>query len=199
MHFININNLLSKKTVPALNPNSTSRTFIMGVREIKRFPETVLRKKAEPVTEIDGEMRRLVDDMIETMHSAPGVGLAAPQIGISLQVIVIDTSVGEDPDAVLVLLNPEIVSQSGSSLLEEGCLSVPWVAAELERFEKVTISGINLQGEEVEIEAEGLMARVFQHEIDHLNGSLYWDRLGKIKKEQLKREYKKMKSEMETD
>ncbi len=171
----------------------------MGVREIKRFPETVLRKKAEPVTEIDGEMKLLVDDMIETMHSAPGVGLAAPQIGISLQVIVIDTSVGEDPDAVLVLLNPEIVSQSGSSLMEEGCLSVPWVAAELERFEKVTISGINLQGEEVEIEAEGLMARVFQHEIDHLNGSLYWDRLGKIKKEQLKREYKKMKSEMETD
>lgn len=171
----------------------------MGVREIKRFPETVLRKKAELVTEINGEMKRLVDDMIETMHSAPGVGLAAPQIGISLQVIVIDTSVGEDPDAVLVLLNPEIVSQSGSSLMEEGCLSVPWVAAELERFEKVTISGINLQGEEVEIEAEGLMARVFQHEIDHLNGSLYWDRLGKIKKEQLKREYKKMKSEMETD
>ncbi|MEE9611152.1 MAG: peptide deformylase [Desulfatiglandales bacterium] len=171
----------------------------MGVREIKRFPETVLRKKAEPVTEIDGEMKLLVDDMIETMHSAPGVGLAAPQIGISLQVIVIDTSVGEDPDAVLVLLNPEIVSQSGSSLMEEGCLSVPWVAAELERFEKVTISGINLQGEGVEIEAEGLMARVFQHEIDHLNGSLYWDRLGKIKKEQLKREYKKMKSEMETD
>lgn len=171
----------------------------MGVREIKRFPETVLRKKAEPVTEIDGETRLLVDDMIETMHSAPGVGLAAPQIGISLQVIVIDTSVGEDLDAVLVLLNPEIVSQSGSSLMEEGCLSVPGVATELERFEKVTISGINLQGEEVEIEAEGLMARVFQHEIDHLNGSLYWDRLGKIKRELLKKEYKKMKSEMETD
>lgn len=171
----------------------------MGVREIKRFPETVLRKKAEPVTEIDGEMRLLVDDMIETMHSAPGVGLAAPQIGISLQVIVIDTSVGEDLDAVLVLLNPEIVSQSGSSLMEEGCLSVPGVATELERFEKVTISGINLQGEKVEIEAEGLMARVFQHEIDHLKGSLYWDRLGKIKRELLKKEYKKMKSEMETD
>lgn len=171
----------------------------MGVREIKRFPETVLRKKAEPVTEVDGEIRRLVDDMIETMHSAPGVGLAAPQIGISLQVIVIDTSVGEDPDAVLVLLNPKIVSQSGSSLMEEGCLSVPGVATDLERFEKVTISGINLQGEEVEIEAEGLMARVFQHEIDHLNGSLYWDRLGKIKRELLKREYKNKKSEMETD
>lgn len=169
----------------------------MTVREIKTFPDTVLRKKAEPVKEINGEIRQLVVDMVETMYAAPGVGLAAPQVGISLQILVADTSVGEDPEAVIVIFNPEIVSRSGAIVSEEGCLSVPGLKSEVPRYENVVVRGINLQGNQVEIKAEGLLARVFQHEIDHLNGSLYWDKLGKITRELLKKEYKKSKSDTE--
>lgn len=167
----------------------------MSFREIKTYPDPVLRKKAEPVEKIDDEIRRLVDDMIETMHKAPGVGLAAPQIGVSLRVIVVDITVGEDPDAVIVLFNPEIVSYSDNVVVEEGCLSLPGIASGVPRHQKVVVRGINLHWEEVEIEAEGLLARAFQHEIDHLNGALYWDKLGKIKRESLKKEYKKSQSD----
>lgn len=169
----------------------------MTIREIRTFPDTVLRKKAEPVKEINGEVRQLVVDMIETMYAAPGVGLAAPQVGISLQILVADTTVGEDPEAVIVLFNPEIVSRSGAIVSEEGCLSVPGLKSEVPRYENVVVRGTNLQGKQVEIKAEGLLARVFQHEIDHLNGSLYWDKLGKIKRELLRKEYKKSKSDTE--
>ena len=169
----------------------------MALREIRTFPDPVLRKKAQPVEEIDGEINSLVEDMIETMHDAPGVGLAAPQVGVSLQVFVADTSAGEDPDAIIVLINPELVSSSDTTTLEEGCLSVPGVMSEVKRADKVVIRGFNLRGEQVEIEAEGLLARVFQHEMDHLNGSLYWDTLGKIKRELLKKDYRKIMSEMQ--
>jgi len=163
----------------------------MSLREIKSYPDPVLRKKAAPIEEIDGEIMRLTDDMIETMHAAPGVGLAAPQIGVSLQVIVIDISVGEDPDSLMVLINPEIVSRSGKIVLEEGCLSLPGVASEVPRYEKVAVRAKDQHGKPVEIEAEGLLARALQHEIDHLSGSLYWDRIGKIKREHLRKKYKK--------
>jgi peptide deformylase len=128
------------------------------------------------------------------MHAAPGVGLASPQIGVSLQIIVIDMSVGENPDSVMVLINPEIVSHSGKTVVEEGCLSLPGVASEVPRYEKVVVRGKDRHGKLVEIEAEGLLARALQHEIDHLSGSLYWDRIGKIKREHLRKKYKKSMS-----
>ena len=169
----------------------------MALRDIQTFPNTVLRNAAKPVVEVDDDIRNLVDDMIETMHSAPGVGLAAPQVGVSLQIIVVDTSVGDDPDALIVLINPEIVSQSGNITLEEGCLSLPGIVSDVNRYNEVTVRGSTLDGELVEIEVEGFLARVFQHELDHLNGSLYWDRLGKIRRGLLKREYKKILEDWE--
>jgi peptide deformylase len=169
---------------------------MMAVREIRTFPDPVLRKKAQRVEKIDGEIKNLVEDMVETMHAAPGVGLAAPQVGVSLRVFVADISVGEDPDALITLINPEIVSRSETNTIEEGCLSLPGVMSDVKRSDKVVVRGLNLQGEQVEIEAGGLMARVFQHEIDHLDGSLYWDHLGKIKRERLKKEYKNIRSQM---
>lgn len=163
----------------------------MAEREIITFPNSVLRNRAEPVKEVDEEIKRLVDDMIETMHSAPGVGLAAPQVGISLQIIIVDASIGEDPDGLIVLFNPEIVAQSGSNTLEEGCLSLPGIVSDVERFDEVVVRGIDLEGNHVELTTKGFLARIFQHEIDHLNGSLYWDRIGKIKRGFLKKEFKK--------
>lgn len=169
----------------------------MAVREIRRFPDPVLRKKTAPVGKIDKTIERLIDDMLETMYAAPGVGLAANQVGVSLQVAVIDVTTREDrekgrPRPVVVIINPEILSMEGAVVEEEGCLSIPEYAETVKRAAKVRVQAQDRTGKEFVLEAEGLLAKALQHEIDHLNGLLFVDRLSVLKKSIFKRRYKKI-------
>ncbi len=152
----------------------------MTIREIKTFPEEVLRKKAQPVDVFDEDLVSLVDDMVETMRVAPGVGLAAPQIGVSKRVIVVEFGHEEDeniPKRLYVMINPEILNASEETVNGiEGCLSVPGLIGEVTRSQVVTVRGQDLNGKPVKVRAQGWLARIFQHEIDHLNGVLYTDR-----------------------
>jgi len=161
----------------------------MAVRKIVKYPEKVLREKATQVTDCDSELQKLIDDMIETMYAAPGVGLAANQVGVSKQVAVIDVSVRDEKSPLIVLVNPEIIHFEGEIEAEEGCLSVPDYTTVLKRALKVCVKGLDRHGNPVEREAEGLLARALQHEIDHLNGILFIDRMGRIKKEFFKKRY----------
>ena len=163
----------------------------MAILHICTYPEEILRQRAQPITEIDEEVVKLVDHMAETMYSAPGIGLAATQVGVSKQVLVADIAPRRPESELIVLINPEIVAAEGEVIFEEGCLSVPDYQAEVKRHEKVTVRGLNLKGVEVEIEAEGLLAVVLQHEIDHLNGMLFIDRLSKLKRDLYKRKVRK--------
>lgn len=156
----------------------------MAIRKINSFPDDVLRNKAQPVESFDSDLEKLVDDMIETMRAAPGVGLAAPQIGIPKRVIVVEFGDERDPEfpkQVFVVVNPEITHESTDSVSGiEGCLSVPGLVGEVDRAQIVTVKGKNQFGENVKIRAEGWLARIFQHEIDHINGVLYTDRADNI-------------------
>ena len=145
----------------------------MAIIPIRVAPDPVLRQKSKKVRSIDGSIHKLIDDMLETMHSAPGVGLAAPQVGIPLRVIVIGLPEQED----IALINPEIVRRSGERLVNEGCLSVPGYVGEVKRAVSVTAKGRDLSGKEIRIKADELLAQALEHEIDHLNGMLYIDRL----------------------
>jgi peptide deformylase len=145
----------------------------MAILPVKVVPEPVLRRKSKRVSNIDGSIRKLAEDMIETMHAAPGVGLAAPQVGVSLRVIVIGMPEEED----FVLVNPEIVRRTGERVVTEGCLSVPGYYGEIKRSRRVTVKGKDLSGKEIRIRAEELLAQALEHEIDHLNGVLYIDHL----------------------
>lgn len=152
----------------------------MSLREIKAFPEDVLRRKADPVEDFNEELHLLVDDMVETMREAPGVGLAAPQIGVSKQLIIVEFGDEEDedfPKQLFIVANPEIIRKSKDTVKGiEGCLSVPGVVGEVERSMVVTVSGQDKFGKKIKIRAQGWLARIFQHEIDHVNGMLYTDR-----------------------
>lgn len=152
----------------------------MTVRPLSVFPEEVLRQQAQTVETFDQDLKLLVDDMIETMRVAPGVGLAAPQIGISKRIIVIEFGDEYDetvPNQLYVLINPEITKKSNASLTGiEGCLSVPGLVGEVARASAVTVVGQDLEGKKVKFRAQGWLARIFQHEIDHINGVLYTDR-----------------------
>jgi peptide deformylase len=158
--------------------------FFMTIRNIYPYTEGVLRHKAQPVETFDDDLQILIDDMIETMRAAPGVGLAAPQIGVSKRVIVVEFGNEDDetiPEQLFVLVNPEIVQQSEKSVFGiEGCLSVPGFAGEVARARVVTVRGQDPSGKKVKIRAQGWLARIFQHEIDHINGTLYTDRTGQI-------------------
>jgi peptide deformylase len=167
------------------------RSVTMAILHICTYPEEILRQRAEPITEIDEEVVKLVDHMAETMYSAPGIGLAATQVGVAKQLLVADIAPRRPESELIVLINPEIVAAEGEVIIEEGCLSVPEYQAEVKRHEKITVRGLNLKGEEVEIEAEGLLAVVLQHEIDHLNGMLFIDRLSKLKRDLYKRKVRK--------
>jgi len=164
----------------------------MTLRTIVTLPEAVLRRKAKPVTKFDRDLQTLIDDMIETMRKAPGVGLAAPQIGIPERLAVIEYSEDEDeteeeteaektkklpkPKQLFVIINPEIVKTSAEKVVGvEGCLSIPGLVGEVERHEKLQVRALNRHGKQVKIKAEGWLARIFQHEIDHLNGVLFTD------------------------
>jgi peptide deformylase len=164
---------------------------MMTILEICTYPEKVLRKRAEPIADIDEEISRLADHMADTMYSAPGIGLAANQVGVPKQLLVADISPRRPESELIVLVNPEIVAAEGQVTIEEGCLSVPDYQAEVKRHEKVTVRGLDLHGEEVVIEAEGLLAVVLQHEIDHLNGVLFIDRISKLKRDLYKRRLRK--------
>lgn len=164
----------------------------MALLEIRRYPDEVLKKKASPIQDIDGRLQRLIDDMVETMYAAPGVGLAAPQVGVSKRLIVFDVSTREESHPLIVLVNPEIVEAEGTIDSEEGCLSVPHYSAVVKRAERVAVRGLDREGNPFEIEGTNLVARVLQHEIDHLDGVLFVDRLSIIKREFFKKRYQKL-------
>jgi len=167
----------------------------MAIREIRKYPDPVLRQKTDRVETLDAALLRLIDDMVETMHAAPGVGLAANQVGVPLQVAVIDLSSREEKGQrhpLLVLINPEMLSQEGSVTEEEGCLSLPEYTEMVKRASKVKVRAQDRAGKSFELEAEGLLAKALQHEIDHLNGLLFVDRLSALKKDIFKRRYKKV-------
>ena len=163
----------------------------MPILPIKKFPSPELTTRAEEVTVIDDEVRSLVADMIETMYAAPGVGLAANQVGVTRRIAVIDLSVGEDPEQLLVLINPEIVESSGSQSDEEGCLSFPGITEIVTRPSRVVMRAIDLQGKGYTLEGQDLMARAICHELDHINGVLFLDRLTGFKKERVRKQVKR--------
>jgi peptide deformylase len=167
----------------------------MAIREIRKYPDPVLRKKTSRIERVDRSLDRLIEDMVETMHAAPGVGLAANQVGVSLQLAVIDLSSRENEEQrhpLIVIINPEILSMEGSVIEEEGCLSIPDYAEKVKRAARVRVRAQDRAGNPFEIEAEGLLAKALQHEIDHLNGLLFVDRLSSLKKGFFKRKFKKM-------
>ncbi len=164
----------------------------MAILEIKRYPEKVLKQRAAAVENIDGNLQRLIDDMLETMYAAPGIGLAAPQVGVLKRLIVIDISHREEEKVPLVvLINPEIMDTSGEVESEEGCLSLPGYITNVMRAEKIAVRGLNRKGKQTEIECGGLLCRALQHEIDHLNGTLLIDRISSIKREFFKKRFHK--------
>ncbi len=167
------------------------------VRKILSYPDPELKKKSQPVTIINDNTRELVRDMAETMYDAPGVGLAAPQIGVHQRVIVIDVAGQDEQPELIVAINPVIIHAEGESYEEEGCLSVPKYAANVRRHAKVVVKGLNLEGEEATWKADGLLAIAFQHEIDHLDGILFIDHISQLKRELFRRKYRRSSQEPE--
>ena len=161
----------------------------MAILEILKFPDPRLRNHAKPVAKVDDAVRRLADDMLETMYEAPGIGLAATQVGVARQVIVVDVS--EERDQPLVLVNPEVVESEGEEEMEEGCLSVPGFYEKVKRAEKVRVKALDLQGGQVEMELDGLLAVCVQHEIDHLHGKLFVDYISRLKRERIRKKLEK--------
>lgn len=161
------------------------------IRPILTYPDPELKKKSTPVTIINDSVRQLVQDMTETMYDAPGVGLAAPQIGVHQRVIVIDIAGSEEPPALIAAINPVIVHAEGETFEEEGCLSVPKYAANVRRHAKIVVKGLNVDGDEITWRAEGLLAVAFQHEIDHLDGILFIDHISQLKREIFRRKYRR--------
>jgi peptide deformylase len=171
----------------------------MALLEIKKYPEKILKQKAASVESIDARTQHLIEDMIETMYAARGVGLAANQVGIPKRVCVIDVNLKEDKKPLIVLINPLIIEKEGLVEAEEGCLSIPGYMTTIKRAERVYVRGLNREGKTVEIEGTGLFARAIQHEIDHLDGLLIIDRMTPIKREFFKRRYKKSLKEAKND
>jgi peptide deformylase len=170
----------------------------MSIQKIYKYPEPVLRLKTEKITTFDDSLAGLVTDMVDTMYDAPGIGLAAPQIGRSVKLIIVDTSKDKDGErCYLPLVNPEIIVHEGSQIDEEGCLSVLDLTASVKRFKKVTVSYQDLQGQPQELSAEDRFAVVLQHEIDHLNGILFLDHLSPLKRALYKKKVKKWLNEGE--
>jgi len=163
----------------------------MAILEIKEYGEPVLRGKALPLKEITPEILNLIKDMAETMYTDSGVGLAAPQVGVSKRIIIID---GEE-DGLIVLINPMIVKSEGEVVEEEGCLSVPGIYSKVKRSSKVTVKALNENGDPIEITKEALTARALQHEIDHLDGILFVDRIGRMERQVLLSKLKKKNNE----
>ena len=161
-------------------------------RKIVRYGDTVLQQKAKEVENITDAEVLLVQDMVETMYKAPGVGLAAPQVGVSQRIMVTDTSGGEKEDNLLVIVNPQIVATDGEQYEEEGCLSIPGFSERVRRPKKIVIRGLDLEGREILLEGQDLLARAFCHEMDHLDGVMFLDHLSFIKRDLIKRKIRKL-------
>ncbi|MEQ1871401.1 MAG: peptide deformylase [Vicinamibacterales bacterium] len=162
------------------------------IRPILRYGADVLHAPAAPVGPLTPDIDRLIVDMIETMYAAPGIGLAAPQVGVPLRIFVVDLSLGRDPKGLIVMVNPEWVTRDGMQLEEEGCLSVPGFNATVVRPKRAVIKGLNREGTAYELEGTDLLARAFQHEMDHLDGTLFVDRLRGIKRDMIVRKIRKL-------
>ena len=171
----------------------------MAIRDILIIPDPTLRLKCEPVTAIDASVRALIDDMFETMYDAPGIGLAAIQIGVTQRIVTMDLAKKDDPKDPLVFINPEITwSSEDKSVYEEGCLSIPDYYSEVERPSSVKVKYMDADGKTHEIEADGLLATCLQHEIDHLNGVLFIDHISKLKRDMVMKKFKKAQKRGET-
>jgi len=166
------------------------------VLKIVTYGNPVLTRRADPVKKIDDEIRELAHNMVLTMHAAPGIGLAAPQVSVSRRVITVDLSVGEKPEELHVLINPEILEKEGEIYTEEGCLSVPGIEEKVRRPAKIKVRGLDLEGREKMLAASGTLARAFCHEIDHINGRLFIENLTPLKKALVK---KKLRKQQEHD
>jgi peptide deformylase len=167
----------------------------MAILEILTYPNPILRKKTTPITEFGEELKTLVQSMTETMYDAPGVGLAAPQIGLSICLVVIDLSPRDEENQPIVLANPEIIEAEGAVMDEEGCLSLPELNAKVKRAERIKVKAQNIDGEPIEFEAEEWFARVVQHELDHLQGILFLDKISVLKRAMYKKKRKKILAE----
>lgn len=163
----------------------------MAIREILEYPDPRLREVAKPVEKVDDSIRQLVEDMAETMYAAPGVGLAATQIGVNLRVFVIDIASEDEPSDLKVFINPEILEADGTQTWNEGCLSFPGVSEEIKRAEQVRVRALGVDGKPFELEATGLLAVAIQHENDHLNGVLMIDKLNALKRRMMGRKLAK--------
>ena len=161
----------------------------MALLTLLHYPDPLLRNRARPVTTVTNEIRQLVSDMLETMYAAPGIGLAATQVGVDQRVIVVDVS--EHGDAPQVFINPEILSRDGKEKMQEGCLSVPGVFEEVERAERIRVRALDRNGQPLEFDAESLLAVCIQHEIDHLDGKLFVDYLSDLKRQRIRRKLEK--------
>jgi peptide deformylase len=169
------------------------------VREIIIWPDPVLKQIAKPVDRVDDTIRRLLDDMAETMYAADGVGLAAPQIAVGKRLIVIDTSPRQEGQKLIHLVNPEIVRTEGRTSYTEGCLSIPGEAEDVERYAKVWVRALDRAGKPFEIEADGLLSIALQHETDHLEGTLFVDHLSSLKRELIKKRMKRLKQDRDSE
>ena len=163
------------------------------IRPILRYGEKVVHTCAASVNEVTTEIATLINDMIETMHAASGIGLAAPQIGVGLRIFVADISAGRNADDLIVMINPEMVSCEGIQMEDEGCLSVPGFEATVPRAQRAVLRGLDRDGQPHEVGAVGLLTRAFQHELDHLDGTLFVDRLHGIKRDLIVRKINKLK------
>jgi peptide deformylase len=163
----------------------------MSILNILHFPDPRLRNKAARVEVVDAQIRTLVDDMLETMYQAPGIGLAAVQVNVLKRVIVIDIS--EEKNQPLCLINPEILQSSGEEIMEEGCLSVPGIYENVKRAERITVRALNREGEAFELEVDGLLAVCIQHEMDHLEGKLFVDYLSEMKRKRIQKKLEKLR------
>jgi peptide deformylase len=164
----------------------------MALLEIKKYPEKILKQKTTPIDNIDSDTQQLIENMLDTMHAARGIGLAANQVGILKSLCVVDTSQENENNSIIVLINPLIIEKEGSIESAEGCLSIPGCSTGIKRAERVYVSGLDRNGKPINIEGTGLLARALQHEIDHLDGLLIFDRMSPIKREFFRRRYKKL-------
>lgn len=162
----------------------------LSLLEIIQYGHPVLNQRATEINQIDQEVVELAQRMVWTMHAAPGIGLAAPQVNRSIRLITVDLSIGENESDLIILINPQILAQEGQETMEEGCLSVPGITDKVNRPFRVHFKGIDLEGKEKQFEAEGLLARVFCHEVDHLNGKLFIDHLSPLKKRLIRKKLK---------
>ena len=162
------------------------------IRPILKYGDQILHEVARPVEAITPDVASVIADMVDTMYAAPGIGLAATQIGVPLRIFVVDITLGRDPNGLVVMVNPEFVSREGMQLEEEGCLSIPGFNATVVRPERAIVKGLDRQGVEYQREGTGLLARAFQHEMDHLDGTLFVDRLRGIKRDLIVRRIRKL-------